>query len=300
MKQELAHKFITALGLERVKNNGEWVSASCPLSPWTHTHGSDRNPSFAINFKGEGYFNCFSCESGDLYELLRLLKKYGADVDYKSALDALNQYNEGDIEVVFKMKGNDEDQIWNDSYLDNFHLASLNEKAFSYLVSRKVGRSLIDNFEIMWDARMQSVCFPIRNIAGLLTGMRGRLLTGRYHDYDNGKNQRNPLVWYGEDKVDFNLPVLMVEGVFDFMAVYPHYNNVVSPLSVGIGKEKALRMKNAHVIYTLFDNDMGGDKGRRQIDKYLGGRQITHLSTGFYNDPGEMPAHDIKQVIAQI
>lgn len=52
-----------------IKSRGEWVTATCPFSPYTHSKGADRNASFGISVSHDGSsgYNCFSCgERGSL------------------------------------------------------------------------------------------------------------------------------------------------------------------------------------------------------------------------------------------
>ena len=301
MKKEDVREFLECIGVHSPVYRNNWFSGSCPLAPWTHESGRDSNPSFAINCIGDGRFNCFACHNGDLLYLVQLLKGYNADCDFKRAIDILSSYEEEELELEFPYKGSLEDVIWSDDYLDTFPKVKNVPKAAGYLEGRNVDDYLWEFFDLRFDTYREAVCFPVRNWANLLVGMRGRRLSGGYYMYgdDNG-NKRNSLPWFGENLVDLNKPVLMVESVFDLMSVHPVYANVVAPLSVGMSKEKVLRMRNASMAVTLFDGDKGGDKGRQVISKYLDGVDIIHLSTGFYNDPNEMPRNEIIDMLTGV
>lgn len=79
MTKEEIRQFMLAIGCENIQilPHTDWVRASCPLAPWKHENGTDRNPSFGIHAADDGkvpMYNCFSCgSSGTLYRLLHNL-----------------------------------------------------------------------------------------------------------------------------------------------------------------------------------------------------------------------------------
>lgn len=287
--------------------NEEWITAPCPLAPWTHDSGKDSNPSFAINCKpgGESHFHCFTCKSGDLLYLIQLLKGYGAQKPKYNIAEAMKvlMAEEDEQLTLEPIKEFDEpppkkDVVipWDEEWLDMFKPATLVPKAREYLYGRNVSEGMQKYLDIRWDLPRECVAFPIRDWGGRLVGLRGRRIAGGYYDYGGPHDHRNKLVWYGEDRVSPDeRPVVFVESVFDVASVARCYRRVLAPLTVGMSRSKVMRMAGCLEIVTLFDNGAGGDKARGLVDKYLaGGRSILHLKppTGC-SDPGDMTEEQV-------
>ncbi len=304
-------QFALAVGTRVETASGEWAQCKCPLAPFLHDSGRDSHPSCAISYgdNTESVFNCFTCESGDLFDLLTKLRAFKAKkprYDLKTAMDLWVQEETGDIILNFNKEEHKEevekDVPWPEPYLDGFLLAHKVPMAMDYLYARNVSTQMAYALDIRWDLPRRAVCFPIRNWVGKLVGLRGRYIRpGKdeppYHMY-GFKGQRNNLPWYGESSVDLDKTVVMVESVFDYTSVARVYKNILAPLSSGISKPKALRVRDALDVVTLFDNGQGGDKARDKTTKYLSGNVSAHLyppaGTG---DPGEMTIKQLQKVL---
>jgi len=310
MNLDQVRQFALAVGTRVESVSGEWASMRCPLSPWTHDSGKDSHPSCAISYGDniESIFNCFTCESGDLLQMVQLLQGHGAQqpkYDLKAAMKMWATEESQDLVLTFT-EGNqryavEADVVWPEMVLAGFMRACKVPMAMDYLHDRKVSQKLADDLDIRWDLSRRAVCFPVRNWSGALVGLRGRYTQPgdgpRYHDYGH-KGQRNKLPWYGESTIDLDKTVLMVESVFDYTSVRRVYKNVIAPLSVGISKSKARRLRDAPDVVTLFDCGQGGDKGRSKIAKHLPGTQFTHLlPTGGADDPGDMTKKQLKKLL---
>lgn len=304
-------KFLKALGSDpgETYEHEQWVVASCPLAPWTHDSGTDANPSFAINCKpnGESYFHCFTCRSGDLLRLLELLKNYGAKkpkYNIRVAMAVLAEEEEDNVSLDIKdFDAPPLDIIktvpWDEDWLDTFWKAVNVPVAMGYLNGRDVDEERALDLDIRWDGSREAVCFPVRDFEGQLVGLRGRRIDGGYYDYGGPKNHRNKLVWYGEERITFSRPVLLVESVFDFASAIRVYGNILAPLTVGISEPKIKRIGAALDVVTLFDNGKGGDKARDLIDKYLPSSIRVHCNPPEHrDDPGEMTVKELCKVLA--
>ncbi len=74
MDKAQVSRFLKAVGsIALGQSSSGWVTASCPLSQWTHGGGFDKNPSFAIRIAKESNFNCFSCGHSDSMKLTNLV-----------------------------------------------------------------------------------------------------------------------------------------------------------------------------------------------------------------------------------
>lgn len=304
-------QFALAVGTKVASSSGDWAVCCCPLAPFTHDSGKDSHPSCAISYGDniESAFNCYTCEAGSLFKLIQILRDNGAKApkyDLKAAVQLWSNEDSGDTSMIFTEQDPDAEPLadtpWPEAYLDNFMRAWKVPMAMEYLQGRRVKQNVVLDLDIRWDLRRKAVCFPIRNWRGMLVGMRGRYLedtVARYHDYDY-RGIRNKLPWFGEHTINLDKPVLMVESVFDYASAYRVYKNILAPLTVGLGADKCKRVRNAFEIVTLFDNGVGGDKGRDKITKRLPESIITHLycpkSKGV-DDPGDMSKKQLRKVL---
>ena len=151
--------------------------------------------------------------------------------------------------------------------------------ARAYLKARHVSKALSALLDVRCDPSQRRICFPVRDFEGVMRGMHGRAtdpeMEPRYRAYRHA-GKMNPIVWLGEDWVDRNRPIVVVEGPFDLMSVKRVYANVVTPLFATPSYEKLMRMADALEWITFFDRGAGGDNGRARVDKALCGRSCGH------------------------
>lgn len=293
--------FIGYMGLTLTthQHRAGWLTAHCPFAEWTHSSGIDKNPSFGISIaeSGESRYHCFSCDSsGDLTDLILELKARKYQASYKEALIlAENELEAIDIDVP-DYEDEEEDshalKVWPESYLQSFVQAHKSPKALTYLAKRNVPMQVVHDLDLRYDTQRSRVCFPIRTWKGHLAGLHGRDVTGNhdlpYLAYKWNSSWNRP-VWHGEDLIDPDLPVVLVESVFDRASVYRVYRNVLCSLTCGISADKLHRISALSDVITLYDYGKGGDKARQTLGKAFNGRLINHLvPTEKQGDPGAM------------
>src|SRR5262245_13841198 len=90
MKQEAVIPWLKRLGAKVpvVQVRGGWTVASCPLAPWTHDGGTDKNPAFAVRKElGDAFTHCFACgwhgAQSDLVTEMRHRNKLDPRLDVK-------------------------------------------------------------------------------------------------------------------------------------------------------------------------------------------------------------------------
>lgn len=78
MKQAAVEYVLRQLGVSQMKASGNQLMIACPLAPWTHASGQDRNPSMGVTLgSGMSMVNCFACKfSGGLLSLVREIGKH--------------------------------------------------------------------------------------------------------------------------------------------------------------------------------------------------------------------------------
>ena len=313
MNREHIHQYLRALGVHKqeISDGDDWVRCPCLLAPWTHDSGKDGHPSFGIKVRPnrESYFHCYSCESGDLVDLVYQLREHSNSAkkfDYKTALKIAEAEMSGDLVLGINEleelvpKG---DVIFSEIWWESFTPALNAPRAYEYLRSRGLPDDVIHKLDIRFDQGKDAVVFPIRNAANRLAQVRGRFIAPkegapRYHVYKTGEQDFTRKIWMGEAWADADEPVVMVESVFDLASVFRVYKNLLAPLSVGISKDLAYRVSEFSEIFTLFDNGKGGDKARNKIDQYFPDASVTHLwpSDGC-DDPGDMSQTQLHEVL---
>ena len=317
MDQKQAFRFLKAISeASSLTTRADWVICKCPMAPWLHKNGTDNSPSFGVKIEpGQSYVNCFSCGTkGTPSDLLlelnyRLQKdpKHKPKYDLETAMAVVTETID-ELPSFAGMTSYDEDLFANpkelieypDWWLDTFPLAMTNKKAMKYLESRGVTEALASALDLRVDTSEQRLCFPVRDFDGILRGFHGRDMTGksdlRYKMYPFAK-QTNPSIWLGESWVDFDKPIIVVEGPFDMASVQRVYRNVVTPLFANPNKAKLLRMGGAMEWVTFLDSGKAGDQGRDRIHKTLSDKHTVVDVIPPVKDPGEMTEEALRELL---
>lgn len=312
MNKQQIISLLKCLGQNDPIPSDEWVRCCCPLAPWTHDSGKDSNPSFGITISPgkESVFNCFTCYTGDLYYLLQLLSKFKAQrpkYRIKEALQLVADEENNDICLDVGDWGQEKntappDVPWPDMCLDLFQPAYQVPIALDYIHSRGITTDTAKRLDIRFDMGRMAVVFPIRNWDGVLCSMRGRRINPqngapKHHVYGSKEN-RNKYVWFGEDKIDLDSTVVLVESTFDLASVSQVTPNVLAPLTVGMKRLTVERIKWVSNIVTLFDNGQGGDKARGLIERWLPSTSIIHkYPAENVSDPNDMTTEQIRDLL---
>lgn len=318
MKQAQVIRFLQLLRAKVPADQSRtgWLVASCPLAPWRHESGEDKHPSFAVRQEaGDAFCNCFSCgfhgHQSDLVLEMRHLDKqipiggfaFGRCLELiaeaEDGLDGIDLDTPDIEQLLFGQKR--QPHVFPESWLLSFPPWHTVADARAYLAGRGVSLQAADMLQLRVDTAQRRVCFPVRDFKGRLRGLHGRAIdagtTPRYRMYTwHGRN--SPLIWLGENWVDLERPIVVVEGPFDLLSVYRCYRNVVSPLFVNPSTAKMRRMADALEWLTLFDRGKAGDLGRARVSRKLPGQIVRHARPpGHRKDPGEMTTEEIGELL---
>jgi len=296
MKLKAIESIFRILGTPKVTIHNDWVLGKCAFAKFKHSGGVDNNPSFSIqlNDKGVSRYHCFSCgSSGDVMGMAMEL----------SDLCRTNSYRGFDLKTLMLLCAEELDEVeltdatipeythqtitpkvdydFPDWWYSGFSKAMSSEVARAYLSTREITPEVVEELNLGWDAKQRRVVFPFYNSEGLLCGVNGRAVSPntklRYYQYQfEGKT--NLHLWYGENWMDLDRPLIVTESVFDLASIKRVYSNVVAAFTCSFSKEKALRLGDAVEIITIFDAGEGGDRARDTIKKHLGSlvtKQIT-------------------------
>lgn len=273
-----------ALRIQVVGRNGYWIQTHCPLAPYRHKKGTDRNPSFGvlINETGASYYKCLSCGSkGRLASLVRTLEFLRGE-DYKGLANEAERRELTINLLPFEERYGDvatyqpPEPLNEVAYGDLYPSVTGYKAGMSYVTGRGIGADTIELLSIRYDPDEQRVVFPVRDREGGLHGFTGRTVLpsgAKPRNYPTSKNYPKvrdyaglPKEWLllGAELVDPTKPVLVVEGLFGYAHLVEigarAILNPVAMLGAELTQPKAnLLMEWDLPTYLLPDNDEAGD-----------------------------------------
>lgn len=277
MTPERAQLLLRALGNHSAvvqDGEGPWITAQCPLYPFTHGKGKDKQTthSFALNIEHDT-FNCFVCEGGTLGKLFSLLTfhleqkpEYAGNYDLKTVnliisgagadIAGLPAFTEFPAHQIF--------QEWPDLEANRHPKVIEVPRAVDYLVGRGCGPHMWDGMDFRYDYARDMIATPYRTADGLLAGMRGRAVDPttpdayKHYDYKFHGSNNASIIWCGEEALTTEKPVIVVEGQFDKAQVQQHYPHVLANLTAKVSPRKLAKLGSAPAVVLMFDNDGPG------------------------------------------
>lgn len=294
-------------------NNEGWMSVSCPFSAYTHESGQDRNPSMRVRVRDGGLsaWKCWSCNEGgsDLLAVLYKLQAYQADLPYAQLVEIAT--GESD-ELVFPSfedigKAAEPAPVLPEEWLTNFPYATSIQTSHDYLKGRAVSDKEAAVWDLRWDYSKQRVCFPIRDFGGAFRGIQGRTihkdLKPKYLHYPyKGEAPRGSEFWLGENRIDLDKPVVIVEGGFDALSVWPVYSNVIAVMGAAsvLSPEKLDRIATAITVAPFFDGNDAGKTGLEVVRKWCWRKRLCRpVKAPAGRDPGEMHPDEIGELLGE-
>lgn len=315
MKPEKIKQFLSYVGSSAIGSRTGWILATCPMR-WKH--GPEPSSAFAVSTdpKKKSRCKCLSCGySGDLTDLL-LDIRFGVKKHPEYAkffnLGAASPMVASEFEEMeltpddipdFEHKERKSQVIFPLKWLNSFQPIFSFPKAVEYCTARMVLLSTLRDLDVRFDPHQQRVCFPFRNFKGELMGMQGRSIEEnpelRYYQYGY-LGKRNMHCWMGENTIDFDKPVVLVEGPFDYARIYQHYTNVLASFTSGLSTTKIKRVSDATEIITFYDYGKGGEAARETIHKVLPKHPIVDLiPTQKEDDAGNMTPERIHSMLSK-
>ena len=290
-----------------------WVHASCPLAPQRHEGGVDNNPSFGVVYnsaeahKAEGHAHCFSCGySGDVRDIAATLyawQELTVD-DLEVVMSVMENVKTGKLPLSLTAAQSDDpfpDEAWLQSYPS---VSASHSDAIEYLEGRGVARETWKHFDVRFDPQRYRVAFPLIDRAQRNRGLIGRTLIQTpdgpryfYYPYPKvGGNAPKGYTWFNEAALDLSKPVMVVEGIFDAMAVWPVYKNVTAALSIGFRTPGLGWHTGVKRWVSMFDVGEGGKRARVRLDELAQrtGATVWHLPPPpGRDDPGDSTPDEI-------
>jgi len=302
---------------------------SCPFAIWKHSTGGDSNPSFSIDIRpGEQSFcRCFTCHThGPVEEAMAEYSVLKGDAAIEEALPWIAKVNAPDLENRLRhAMGQIGKSV--DTFAENYKVFSDSE--FSrfeggvpkYALDRGLTLDTCRRWRMGYDKTLHAprLVFTVRDWRNRLVGMVGRsVVNGHSNKYKNYWGFPRSELLYGEQFHDEGKgPLLLVEGMIDANLVDQWCTNVqvmgiFGNLVTRAQKEKILRFAGIGPIYTLYDEDLGGDEARDNTDRVVGkGIAVFHArvptlpppSPGLpneKNDPAKAGCNEVRKALETV
>lgn len=268
-----------------------WVSAHCPLAPWTHAKGTDRNRSFGvkINDTGTSIFNCLTCHSkGPLSYLVKRLGDLSGE-DFTYLIDSIDTDEVlGTLPPSWeRRKAERAVARLGEPVSDDYLLVYDSAVGHPYLRSRGISDDTAEQLDLRVDPDNyghERILFPVYSAERLFYGYTGRAVRSgaepRIRDYF-GLSKR--LLLLGSEHIDRDRAehIILVEGLFDFARLYNWSPNVVSSMHATITDGQAAILKDFGLpVIVMYDNDKAGWDGTEQVVKALS-RHVPVMATTY-------------------
>jgi 5S rRNA maturation endonuclease (ribonuclease M5) len=296
----------------RVSPDEKWVRSSCPLASYTHPKGSDSNPSFGVkvNDRGESGYNCFTCGSGSLKDLIHrmtwtigirnvaldffLLREIFEDEavgDSLSFVDKFKSIHKKVIEVPRPVPS---------EILEIFPLFTNREAEVGHLLEwldhRGISQGVASKYGLRVNYGGTQVHFPLTDTDGEVYELHGLSLYDKFFYYVTPEVAGYPFYswgrkdgWFGMQHYDSTKEVILVESETDVLRLATLGVSNVLACCGPLNNQKLRRITSTQIVLA-FDSDEGGLKCEKKARKYFRDRvlhKINFESIGI-NDAGDL------------
>jgi DNA primase len=233
-------------------------SAKCPLAPWSHRRGVDKNPSLTAKAGEPALFRCWSCgEAGSIRKLARLYGNYSGDqrpLEFVTSIEGEKpDYLHMVINAGKKGYGSYHKKYGHQIKQELAKLVTEDtirkfcEEIPQYALDRGMTKEQIFKWEIGFDPVEKRMTFPVRDYLGKLIGVSGRDLTGEVKNkYKHYQGLKKELVFYGEKFWDrYSRTVYLVEGFFDVIGLERlGLKNVFATMGTSLSFDQMKKLQN--------------------------------------------------------
>lgn len=269
MRREALKHFLYLVGSNQIRDQGEWISAECPLARWTHPKKTDRHPSFGvrINNSGQSVYKCYTCKqkAQPIESLLFVLSRYRGTY-YREATDFLIKHEvfEEDKQITYDDKWEKEPPKKQTplplSVIDKYlPISESPQKIKDFLYKRGTTPQICDFFHVRWSEGYQSLVFPSIWNDGILSVKARRLDQKKFFFLKGG------LYLFGIDRIDWFKPVWLVEGEFDLLRLNALGEFNVISLGGSNIPDKLDKYIHAHTLISGFDTDAAGKEATKKL-----------------------------------
>ena len=252
--------------LRDIINKGDNYVVTCPF----HKDGKEHKPSCQL-YCGEtkdisfGTFHCFSCdEKGSLAKFVGACFDQDEDFGTEWLLDRFgNTYVDStpDMQpiVIGQKKVKNTSSAPDLSGMENYH---------PYMTKRKLTEQVIDEFQIKYNPKLQTIVFPVWDEDGNMTMLTQRSVNTKQFYIDSGVEKPVYLLNRVKDK---NYPfVIITEAQIDALTCWGY--GVPACAFIGLGSDKQYDILNRNRIkcwVTMFDNDQAGRDATQRFNRMI-------------------------------
>lgn len=265
------------------------IRVSCPFAAWTHSKGTDSNPSMFVKAAdGEpSLVYCFACHASfrTVADMMHALTRYSSFFG-QFIVDAREIEDESLIALVSTLPAFDKKLGVKAGVLPFPETAysTYTRKWATYLESRGVTKESGMRWDIGYDERRRRITIPVRDRAGGLFGCVGRTVCGeepRYYNYWKFDKGRFLL---GEHLVTKGTSLVVVEGPLDAVVASQHLPrdaySVVSTMGSSASKAQQDRIVGiADHVVIAYDGDKAGSDGASKLYAAIRRRVRTLIAT---------------------
>lgn len=282
--------------IQKYKEGPTHIQICCPY----HANGMERRPSAGIR-KEDGVFHCFACgEVHSLQEVIShcfghtddIIGKFGlqwllknfATVKMEERKDVALDCFRTNIRGLGDTGSTISQQVISEEDLDKYRYTH------PYMYKRGLTDAIIEIFDIGYDASIQAITFPIKDISGNCLFVAHRSVKTKYFHYPEGVEK--PL--YGLYELyqldEFPKEVIVCESMLDALSFWTVGKYAVA--LNGLGNElqfRQLRELPCRKIIIATDMDEKGLAARKRIRQSM---QNTKIITEYLFPKGRKDAND--------
>lgn len=303
---------LLGVGAQRDPPNSQgWMSVGCPFAPYAHGSGFDRNPSMRVQVSegGMSTWKCWSCNNGgNLVSIIYQLRDRGAELPWALLMDLATGEADDLTYPTFMpdLPPPEPPPIIPESWLDTMPPLPPQCVGADYLRQRSFSEQDWVSWDTRWDAARQRVCWPIRDGEGLLRGVQGRSIhkdvKPKYLHYEYEGKSRGSDFFLGEHRLDFDKPIVVVEGSIDALGTCRYYSNVavVMGASSVLRPEKLDRLAMAFAVIPFFDGNSAGQLGAMAVERWCHKKRLcvpVLIPPG--RDPGDLHEDTVADLLGE-
>lgn len=281
MDRDGLHELMKSVDMRGVKNEGDWVMAACPFSPYVeeHNYRLERNVSFGISVHKDklSVYNCFTCHRrGTLTHLLENLQALDGN-DYNQMIDELSVSEElgpplsGWREEGKRLKRKEKVEPLHWHYEDLYDPCPENHP---YLRTRGVSADTCKRLQLKIDPDnrgVERIMFPVWGVGGDFYGYTGRATDNeavpKVRDYHGLPKRHMLLGIHLHKQADY---ICLAEGPVDYARGQSMGFPTVATMFSSVTEYQLDTLKKlGKTVYGFLDNDAAGKKGCREIAEQL-------------------------------
>ncbi len=247
-------------------SSGGSIYFHCPFAHVTHSGGYDSNPSFNWYEKEKPLFNCYTCGlHGDIGTFGKLIAKYRQDITGIEEINTLERLEKYHIKEVPEELPPLEPlpEIYNNIFDD-----LENTKGMVYNNKRGISLETSKKLELVYDTYRSKIVFPVKDRKNRLLGFSARSIDPKDTKTHNYMKLAVGKALLGSQFVSDDLPVCLVEGLYDYANVH-EIGGAERAVPLGLfgasltSFQEKLLVEFGRPVYVMLDNDKAGKEALR-------------------------------------